>query len=189
MNPPTHLIDFLEQQLGTMAGGQIFESEPERRVQVARFENQPVPGSVTYVTTGLSKHFLHQVSGPDIKLELLACVWSRFRNAGIDALLFALSQEILSLHHAPAHGDVIGPRGPVTDGSKLEAFYILPPLYYEAAMEVFESEGTQTLFAWALPISVAEASFIRREGWKAFEERIHSTDPDLMDLERASIVS
>jgi len=188
MKVPPHLIDFLEQQLGTMAGGQIFESEPELRVQVARFENQPVPDATTYVTTGISKHLLHQTSGPEIKLELLACAWSRFRHARIDSLLFAISQEILSSHHAPAHGDVIGPRGPIAEGSKLEAFYFMPPLYHTETMEALDSDGAQILFVWALPISAAEAAFIRREGWEAFEERIHLLDPDLMDLERASIV-
>jgi hypothetical protein len=60
-----------------MSGDLLFESTPEFRIQVARFENQPVPNVLTYVTAGLSKHVPHQLSGREIRMELLACGWSR----------------------------------------------------------------------------------------------------------------
>jgi hypothetical protein len=186
--PIAPLIAFLEEHLGTMAGGSLFEASPGQKVQVARFEDQPVPHSITYVTTGLSKHLLHQASGRSVRLELLTCIWSRFRDSGIDSLLFALSQDILERHHAPMRGEVVGPAGPVVLGSTLEAFYFLPPLYHPEALETFGPEDSQTVFVWALPVSASEATFIRGTGWNVFEKRIHSADPDLMDLARTPIV-
>jgi hypothetical protein len=188
MEKDPNLLDFLESHLGTMAGGLIIDNKPDVQVQVARFENQPVPDAITYVTTGLSRHALHQLSGVSIRLELLSCAWSKYRSSGLDALLFALAGEILESHHAPAHGDVVGPRGPIAPGSRLEGFYFAPPLYHSESLMNVRGGDDPLMIVWALPITAGEAAFIRATGWSAFEERIYEVEPDLMDLDRSPIV-
>jgi len=188
MNEMVPLLQFLESQLGQMAGGQIFESPPGREVYVARYDNQPVTDAITYVTTGLSRHVLHQLSGPDIRLELLTCTWSSFREASLDSLLFILAQQILDRHHAPAQGEYIGPAGPVVTGSKLEAFYFMPPLYHPETLEVFSDEPPETIIVWALPVAPSEVEFIKNSGWRAFEKELHRVAPDVMDMFRDPIV-
>lgn len=185
---PENLIDFLERHLGTMAGGTHFGSPPDQTVNVARFENQPVEGAITYVTTGLSHHALHQIENPPLRLELLGCVWSRFRSSGIDSLLHILAREILESHHAPPHGAVSGPRGPVTSGSSLEAFFFMHPAYHPGDLEEFSGFDDPTYIVWPVPITSAEAAFVHAGGWRVFEERLFQADPDLMDLMRSSIV-
>jgi hypothetical protein len=183
------LIDFLERNLGAMSNGLLFESPPERPVQVARFENQPVPNAVTYVTTGVSKHVLHQLSGREIRMELLTCLWSRFDGSALGTLLHVLAQEILDRHHAPAHGEVTEPRGPIVPGSKLEAFYFMPPLYHAEDIELWHGPADpETVIVWAVPIALSEAQFIANAGWPSFEERMREVDPDFLDLDREPFV-
>lgn len=188
MKKTAPLLQFLESQLGQMAGGRIFESPPGREVYLARYENQPVTDAITYVTTGLSRHILHQLSGRDIRLELLTCVWSRFRESDLDSLLFVLAQNILERHHAPAQGEWVGPAGPVVSGSKLEAFYFMPPLYHPETLEVFNEEPPETVIVWALPVAPSEVEFIKNRGWRAFEKRLRRDEPDIMDMLRDPIV-
>jgi len=181
-------IDFLESHLGEMANGFLFECPEDRPVQVARFENQPVPGSTTLVTTGVSKHVLHQLSGTDIRMELLACAYSRFAIPELAKVVFAVAQEILEKHHAPAHGDVVGPRGPICADSGLEALYFSHPAYHRAELDRFEGDPPETIIAWTVPVSASEVAYIHRHGWPAFEKLLESEEPDLLDLGRAFLV-
>jgi hypothetical protein len=181
-------IEYLESELGTIAGGLRFEVPAEQDVGVARFENQPVPEAITYVTTGLSRHLLHQLEKPDLRVELVGCVWARFRDSGLDSLLHIVAREILESHHAPPRGFVMGPSGPIIPGSELQAFYFMHPAYHGEALECFEHPTDPVYLAWPVPITVAEAVFIARSGWSAFEERLFAADPDLMDLDRRSFL-
>lgn len=185
---PAGFIEFLESHLGEMAGGSHFAESPATSVNVVRFENQPVANAVTYVTTGMSHHSLHQLEGPELRVELMGCVWSRFRESGFDALLYALAEETLARHHAPSEGSVVGPRGPIVDGSELEAFIFLSPFYFDESFGAFDHESEPVLLIWPVPITAAEAAFVAEEGWDEFERLLLSRDPDLLDLHRPSIV-
>jgi hypothetical protein len=181
------LIDFLESHLGEMSNGFLFEGPQDRPIQVARFDHQPVSTAVTLVTTGLSKHVLHQLSPRDIRMELLACAYSEFDIPDLAKVVFALAQEILEKHHAPARGDVIGPRGPICSGSNLEALYFSHPAYHSAGLDKFEGDPPETIIAWIVPISASEAAYIHQHGWSAFEELVESKEPDLLDMKRPSL--
>ena len=187
MKDAAPLLQFLESQLGEMAEGRIFESPPGREVYVARYENQPITDAITFVTTGLSRLVLHQLSDGVIRLELLTCTWSSFRESGLDDLLFVLAQQILERHHAPAQGEWVVPAGSVVAGSKLEAFYFMPPLYHPETLQVFSDEPPETVIVWAVPVAPSEVEFIMKTGWRAFEEQLQQVEPDLLDMFRDPI--
>lgn len=180
--PP--IIDFLECHLGEMAGGLIVDSPRHQGVQVPRFESQPVQGAVSYVTTGLCKHVLRRSDGDLVRLELLGCVWDRFRGAGFDSVLALIARDILEHHHAPRRGDVVRPRGPVVEGSCLEGVFWSDPGYHPEALEVLRFDGGEVRLLWAIPVSVSEVEFIEANGWRTFDELLRSRNPDLMDLHR-----
>jgi hypothetical protein len=185
---PAGFVEFLESHLGEMSGGSHFTESPKGAVTVARFDNQPVSGACTYVTLGLSHHALHQLKGPDLRIELLGCVWNQFANAGLDSLLFILAEDILRTHHAPPQGSVVGPQGPIAPNSSLEAFIFFQPMYHDDALDLFQHESEPVYLVWPVPITAAEAAFVADRGWSEFERVMLSRDPDLMDLHRASCV-
>jgi hypothetical protein len=54
-------------------------------------------------------------------------------------------------------------------------------------MGSFDDSDPQTLFALLIPVTHDEIHFIWDHGWSAFEDRLVEQDPDVWDLERASI--
>ncbi|WP_082306870.1 suppressor of fused domain protein [Bacillus sp. FJAT-27245] len=86
-------------------------------------------------------------------------------------------------------GDVIGPYGPIFDGSNLETIYVTSPGYFPDSFDTFKEDNTKTIImAWLIPITSEEAEFIRKNGWEEFEVKLEVSDPDLIDLNRKSIV-
>jgi hypothetical protein len=49
-------------------------------------------------------------------------------------------------------------------------------------------EGESIVFAWLVPITANEASFVRSRGWSAFEKKLEEHDPDLLDMPRPSFL-
>jgi hypothetical protein len=180
--------DWLEEHLGVMAGGFVFDSPPDRPVQIARFEDQPVAGAFTLITTGISKHVLHQSSGNNIRLELLMCAWRDVAAQALAPVLFAIAQEILGSHHAPSRGTVLGPREPLLENATVEAILFTHPGYHAAELDGFDGEPPETIVAWALPVTSAEANLISAKGYAGFESLLEQQSPDLMDFFRPSMV-
>ena len=71
----------------------------------------------------------------------------------------------------------------------MEALYVGIPVYLPEAFATFKREdGDTSVVAWLVPISAAEARFVDRRGWEAFEDELVKHDPDLSDPHRPSIV-
>ncbi len=180
--PP--LIRFMESHLGPIASGSIFE---DPAIQVVRFDNQPFEKAVTYATLGLSHHVLKQEQGPDIRMELLLGCHERFASWNPGSLLAVVAKDLLSKHRALRQGDVLGPAGPIKEGSSCHGFWCTSPGYYPDAMGSFDASDPQTIFALLIPVTHDEIHFVWEHGWPAFEERLVAQDPDVWDLGRASI--
>jgi hypothetical protein len=185
--PP--LIAHLEKHLGVIANGSQFVDLGQTGVQVVRFDDVPFVGAVTFSTLGLSRHQLHQFSEQAIWQEQLLCAYKRFAPRGINRLLYSLALGILERHHAPARGDLVGPAGPIFEGSTLEAFYFTYPSYFSDGIATFSDTELATVFVWAVPIAAAEVRFIAAHGWKAFEDILERKNPGLLDLGRSVVVS
>ena len=174
----------MEQHLGPIATGVMYDDPP---LQVVQFDNQPFHGAVTFATLGLSHHTLQQDRGPDIRMELLLGCDQRFVPWNPAGLLAAVAKDLIAKHQALRLGDVLGPAGPIKEGSSCHGFLCLAPGYYSEALEAFEESAPQTLFALLIPVTHDEIHFIWNHGWSAFQDRLAAQDPDVWNLERSSI--
>jgi hypothetical protein len=182
-DPP--LIAHLEAHLGPIIRG--FSGDAEG-VQVATFHDQPVRGAITYSTVGLSDHVLTSGTGRHTRVELVSGAYERFETAILASALLALAAELRDSHSALLRGQVIGPRGPLLDGSQIEAFYCAAPIYFADSFAELRAVVPATVFVWLVPITHAEAHFVFEHGWSKFEDLLTERDPDLLDLGRPSLI-
>ncbi len=184
------LIEHLEEHLGQIDGGWKDSDGEAWPYHVLRFVGRPTSNLVTYTTLGLGDTSLRsRVSSKWIRHELLFMARPSFCDRNIPALLHQVGMEAINNGFAYLRGDVIGPRGIVIPGTDKEALYITLPIYLPDSFATYTlPEGISTIFAWVVPISRSEASFIKAHGWNEFEERLAAVDPDLTDLARPSVV-
>ncbi len=172
------LVRYFETYLGPIQSG-LRLSEG---VQGVTFREQPVTGATAFTTLGLCNHLLAQKRGPSVRVEfLLAC-----QNSFIDSfrplsVLADVSDQALALHSAP-------PRGRFFAESQMEALYYAAPVYFQDGLVNFSGFVEPLLLIWLVPISPAEAAFVKTHGWSRFETLLTELDPDLLDLLRAPVV-
>ncbi|MFJ8141203.1 suppressor of fused domain protein [Streptomyces sp. NPDC096013] len=184
------LIEHMESRLGRMVEGWSVDSESNPMpFQVGRFQDGELSGVVTYATIGLSKYALaSRTSGRGIHQELIISVRSEIASGMFPALVHQLAVGLLERGEAILRGDVIGPQGSVTSESSMEAFYAAIPVYYDEAFPAVDLEsGKRAVMVWMVPIGRAEAAFVTKAGWPAFESKLAEQDPDLLDLNRSEI--
>lgn len=173
--------------MGLIDVGWKFHVEGETQAfQVARFRDTPVRGAVTFCTLGLSRFDTHAPVAPGkrIQHELIMSVPATLAEGPVPALLDQVAQQAIASGHAWLRGDVIGPAGPLFDGSSLEALYVCNPVYFPDSFFVYSSPEGDIVLAWLVPISSREAAFVRSVGWKAFEDHLARENPDLIDVWR-----
>ena len=66
----------------------------------------------------------------------------------------------------------------------MEALYSAIPVYLPDDFAQFDD----VVLVWLVPISRAEAAFVTANGWSAFEDLLSETDPDLVDVDRKSLL-
>ncbi|WP_067856012.1 suppressor of fused domain protein [Aeromicrobium erythreum] len=90
----------------------------------------------------------------------------------------------LESERALLRGDVVGPAGPITEGSRLTSFYVTSPVYFTDEFATYAGPAGEVVVAWLVPVSDAEAGLVARAGWEAFENEFVLGDPDLVDFHR-----
>lgn len=182
------LIEHLETHLGPIRAGWKMESAPGGRLFIVEFADQPVEGAVTYATLGLSEHTLRQEDGPPICQELLFSLREgEARPEDAVLLMKTLVAPVLESRRSLDRGQVLGPAGPVLEGSTLEAFYCSFPAYFPEELAVFRGVTPAVFFVWLIPITRDEARFIEQRDWESFEELLEEQDPELLDLRRTGL--
>ena len=185
------LIDHVERFLGPISKGwKNDHAGVALPYAVMLFEATPFRDAVAFVTLGLSNFPMGKSSdGKPIRLELM--VLAR-KGAGLpvpDALQ-RISNEMLARKKPVLRGEVIGPFGPLWDGTQLEAFYVTAPAYLPDEFATVDLKiGATAILAWLVPITRAEADRVREVGWSQFEDELVAVDPDLLDPYRSSFVS
>jgi hypothetical protein len=136
----SNLIEHLERHLGEMEGGWSKDGSGNLLpFQVAMFPGGPGPGTSTYCTIGLSNHALVSPrSGKAIKHEIVLAARKAFGYKNIPALLQQVAGEALARRCPYLRGDLVGPRGPLFPGSRLEALYIACPAYFPDSFATFD---------------------------------------------------
>jgi hypothetical protein len=149
----------------------------------------PVPGFTTITTLGLSGHHLAQPSGKGVHQELLMHlpIADQPRNAA--GLLFQVAAELITRDRGLLRGEVIGPRGPLFGSGPMTALYATAPGYLPPGFDTCDTGTATVVMTCLVPITDAEAGYVRTHGWPAFEKALAAEDPDLADLSRNSVTA
>lgn len=186
----TALIEHLEHYLGPIVHGwkRDFRAR-DVPFQVAEFALGPVAECSTFSTIGLSKFPLKsRQTGRAIRHELVMLSRRGSELPGIPGILQQVGTEAIRTQSAYLRGDVIGPRGPIVEGSQLEALYVTMPSYFPDGFATCKAIGLGTvLFVWLVPITRDEGLFAREAGWSSFEDHLVSEDPDILDPRRPGL--
>ena len=75
-------------------------------------------------------------------------------------------------------------------GSAAQSLLVLSPYVFGPGFEVYEppDEDRRVVVLWLVPITSAEARFVRLQGAQAFEQLMQRTEVNVVDPRRASIV-
>ncbi len=158
--------------------------------QIVRLRAGPLPETVTHATLGLSGFGLCSWGSPKtIRHELVMLSRRGEVPKNIPALLQQVALPAITRKHAYLRGELIGPRGALFEGTELEALYVAAPAYCPEAFATVSTNFGAVVFAWVVPVTQGEADYIGRNGWRAFEDLLMETDPDLLDIHRPSVVA
>lgn len=187
----TTLIEHLEKYCGPIMEG--WKSDPIRgsvAFQVVRLREGPIAESVTLSTLGLSNWRLKSPrSSKFIRHEFIVLQRADAEPKNLLPILEQIGLEAVASGRAYLRGDVIGPRGPLFAGSQFDALYVSMPAYFpEQFSSVLTEKIGSVIFAWLVPITRREATYVATAGWTQFEEKLAQENPDLLDPLRKSVV-
>jgi hypothetical protein len=157
--------------------------------QIRAFAGGPVRRVVTYATAGLWKKPLSgREPGARVREELLLMVRDTPDAELLPGILLQVVAEALGEKRAWMPGDVIGPRGPLLPDAEAQALYVSAPSYLPDAFHLWRGpNGERVGVLWLVPITRAEAAFVRKHGSAAFEEVLVAEQPDLLNVMRTSV--
>jgi hypothetical protein len=87
-------------------------------------------------------------------------------------------------------GSILALGRPWTGSSAAHNLLVLPPYVFGPGFEVYEPPGEdrRIVVLWLVPITGAEARYVRRQGAQAFEQLMQRTQVNVADPRRAPIV-
>jgi hypothetical protein len=182
------LIEHLESHLGPLEGGWRQTDSGDGGVRVVSFADQPYAGVRTYVTLGLSRRPLPMPRHREVRQEIVFVAGDRHPAEQAASFLLTFAEHVRGQKRALLRGDVVGPGPRLIPGVALNAVYAAIPVLHDESFATFSGSEPPTVFVWAVPLHAAEAKLVRRIGWEEFEDLLESRDPDLADLDRASLV-
>lgn len=182
------LFEHLESYLGEIADGIRGDETTPAGVQVVRFgENRPYAGVTTLATLGLSGHHLAQPGGRGLHQELLMHLPADGTPGNAAGVLFQVAGELIASGRGLLRGEVVGPRGPLFGFGPMTALYAAPPVYLPDEFAECGTGTTTVVMTWLVPVTDAEAAYVRARGWSAFEDALLAEDPGLTDLSRGPV--
>ena len=184
------LVQHLEGHLGQMSSGWSRDATGKKLpFHVGLFDDGPIAGTGGLVTLGISNELLRLGTGARTGRQELVMLYrhgASYRN--LPGILQQVGMRALHDRRCYLRGEVIGPNGPLADGSKLEALYVAVPVYLPDSFHVFRpTVGDPVVMAWLVPITASEAHFVGKHGWEAFEHQLLEEDPDLLNMTRESM--
>ncbi|TWG03602.1 suppressor of fused domain protein [Streptomyces brevispora] len=183
------LIDHLEARLGRLVGTwSVREGAPEGAAQVGYFDGGVFEGVQSYSTTTLHRtHLVSPITGEPQHLELLGCnrPVAGDECGPFPGVLEWVAERLATAGKAVLRGDVLSLPMPLRPGGSLTALYAAMPVYFDDGFfSVALENGTHVSVVWLVPLHRAEAEYVEKYGWPAFESELTTQDPDLFDLER-----
>lgn len=182
--PP--IVEHLETYLGSITKG--WAPGLTVGIQVALFQNTPSSGLATLTSLGLNEHVLQLPKERIVRQEVLLVVDIQSPLERLSALVLRIAEMVLESHKALLRGQVLPLEEPVISGGLLTHLYVCIPYFFGEEAQTMLSSVPPTVLAWLVPITQAEASFIAKNGWNAFEDHLEATGEqlDLFDLKRPS---
>lgn len=180
----TTVVEHLTSLLGEPAvSDRVLLDRTGRSIGLLRFDGQPCDGATSVVTNGLSDlphHRLHE--------ELLLACWTAELSTDLLLVVEFVARQLAEGRDPLVYGDVIGPAGPLIDGSTMEALYVCEPTYFPERLATLDTaDGCRIRMLWLIPIYASEARLISERGPAPFEQLLVEEDPDLLSLRRAPV--
>ena len=157
-------------------------------LEVLRFTDTPVPGVVTYATSGLSLQELSMSEEVKTRQELVLAVDGNHAGDDMAKLLFYMAEGVAKSRKALLRGEAIDMVAELVSGTKLTNLYASIPTAFPAGFQSCWETDPVTIFVWLVPLTDAEADFARVKGWNWFEKEIEKQRPDLLDAGRAEMM-
>lgn len=180
-----NIIDHIENSLRQIKYGW---KSSKNEVMVGLFTDHPCQGAVTFTTIGLSHHLLESNSGKQFHEELLFTMYDRYPYEPIADLLISISEKILSSHLPLLRGDTLRLSNPIIHRNCMTGLYATNPVVFNESITVYSGSVPSTVFVWLIPIHSTEIQFVQSHGWSRFEDKLEERNPELLDLNRSTIV-
>lgn len=186
------LIDHLESRLGPLVGAwAVRDGAPEGAAQVGYFTGGIFGGVQSYATITLYQaHLVSPADGEPQHVELLGCgrPLAGDEYGPFPGVLEWVAERLATSGHAVLRGEVVPLPMPLTPGGSMTALYAAMPVYFDDDFfSVTLENGTNVSVVWLIPIHGAEADYVTKNGWPAFEAELMRQDPDLFDLDRPQL--
>jgi hypothetical protein len=75
------------------------------------------------------------------------------------------------------------------DRGQMTALYAATPVYLPDNFAVCDTAAGKAVMAWLVPITGAEADYVRTHGWTAFEAALVAEDPDFTEPSRSPVTA
>jgi hypothetical protein len=102
-------------------------------------------------------------------------------------VLFQVAQMVITRGYGLARGEILGPSGTLFESTPMTALYAATPGYLPAAFHTCETSTITVVMTCLVPLTTSDAIYARTYGWRALEQAIAEEQPDLVDLNRASL--
>ncbi|MEU9623082.1 suppressor of fused domain protein [Streptomyces sp. NPDC048155] len=180
------LIDHLETRLGPLVGAwSVRDGAPDGAAQVGYFTGGVFEGLRSYATITLHEtHLVSPTSGEPQHLELLGCgrPLAGDEDGPFPGVLEWVAERLATMGRAVLRGEVVSLPMPLTPDGPMTALYAAMPVYFDDDfLSVTLENGTNVSVVWLVPIHGAEAEYVAKNGWPAFEDELRKQDPDLFD--------
>jgi hypothetical protein len=187
---PAPLIEHLESNLGRIESGWNSEERADPAIQVVEFRGGKIAGVTVICTLGLSSFVLESsVTKKQIRQELFIMVKDGQLDSRLPAILDHIARESVRTDRPLLRGEVVEKQNPVLRERNFVALYATLPVYYPDSFWTLQDEDQgDVAFGWLLPIKRKEESYVRQNGWPAFEELLDKAKFDLFDLDRPSLL-
>ena len=150
----------------------------------------PAPADTSAFTTlGLARHALiSRASAKCIHFELMLLAQRGDPNEPcMPSLLHQVASESIGQGMRCSAARSSGREVPSCPAVR-SRLYTWPPAYLPDEFAIHQAPGQTTVFAWLVPITASEVTFVREQGWEAFESRLVEQNPDLCDWNRPALV-
>ncbi|WP_321880465.1 suppressor of fused domain protein [Paraburkholderia bannensis] len=181
------LIEHLENNLGPIAEGWKDHSAVGDVLQVVRFADQPFKGGATLSTIGLSEYKVFLPNGKHCRQEFIFAAWDSYPAAQIASFLLTFAAYVRDQKRPLLRGDVVGPSVPLIPGAGANSVYATGPVIFPETLARYDSDAIPTTIVWLVPLMHEECLFVKERGWNRFEDALEAANPDLLDLNRASV--